>query len=80
MEAFFMSTDKESILKSLKYFGYTLLCFFIGPIVIYQAFKNPNHPWHLPVLIVGLLIFLAAIILGFYSIKVLTDAFFNKKK
>lgn len=53
---------------------------FLGPLVLYQAFKNQEHPWFLPVLIIGGLIALAAIAMGFYSIKTLVDALFGSRK
>ncbi len=74
-----MKTNKEQLYKSLKYFAYTVICMFLGPVVIYQAFKNQDHPWYIPVLIIGLILALTAIALGFYSVILLTNSFFNKK-
>ena len=53
---------------------------FSGPIVLYQAFKNQDHPWYIPVLIIGGVLALSAVAMGFYSIKTLVDAFFGGKK
>jgi hypothetical protein len=53
---------------------------FTAPVVLYQAFRNQDHPFYWPVLIVGVLLAIMAISFGFYSIKVLTDAFFGKRK
>jgi hypothetical protein len=53
---------------------------FLAPIVLYQAFKNTDHSFYIPVLILGLTLAIMAIALGFYSIKVLMDGFFTKKK
>lgn len=53
---------------------------FSGPIVLYQAFKNQDHPWYIPVLVVGSMLALGAIAMGFYSIKTLVDALFGGKK
>ncbi|MCM5661412.1 DUF6095 family protein [Galbibacter mesophilus] len=72
-------TDRELFFKSLKYFAYTVVLMFMGPTVIYQAFKNQTHPWYWPVLIVGLLLAVAAIIMGFYSLKVIMKSFFGGK-
>ena len=47
---------------------------FSGPVVLYQAFKNQDHPWYIPVLVIG------AVGMGFYSIKTLVDALFGRKK
>ncbi|THD68078.1 hypothetical protein E7Z59_10565 [Robertkochia marina] len=72
-------TDRELLFKSFKYFAYTLLLMFSAPVVIYQAFKNQTHPMYWPVLIVGVLLAIAAIAMGFYSIKVIMRAFFGKR-
>lgn len=75
-----MHTDKDLLIKGLKYIGYTILLMFSAPVVIYQAFKNKEHLLYWPVLIVGLLLGIAAIALGFYSIKVIMDSLFGRKK
>ncbi|NKI25982.1 hypothetical protein SAMN04487911_12469 [Arenibacter nanhaiticus] len=75
-----MRTDKALLLKGVKYIAYTIALMFTAPVVIYQAFKNEEHPLYWPVLITGLLLAIAAISFGFYSIKTIMDALFNKKK
>ncbi|QLE00287.1 hypothetical protein HX109_01410 [Galbibacter sp. BG1] len=72
-------TDRELFLKSLKYFAYTVALMFTAPTVIYQAFKNQSHPWYWPVLIFGLLLAIGAIVMGFYSLKVIMKSFFGGK-
>lgn len=75
-----MYTDKKLLLKGLKFIAYTVALMFTAPVVLYQAFKNDTHPWFWPVLIIGLILAVLAIALGFYSIKVLMDALFNTQK
>jgi len=75
-----MRTDKELLIKGLKRIGYTVLFMFGAPIVIYQAFKNEGHPFYWPVLIVGFILAILAIGMGFYSIKTIMDAIFNRGK
>ncbi|HET8737570.1 MAG TPA: DUF6095 family protein [Pricia sp.] len=75
-----MRTDKELLGKGVKYLLYTTALMFSAPIVIYQAFKNPDNMLYWPVLIIGLLLAIAAIAMGFYSIKILLDSLFGKKK
>ncbi len=75
-----MKTDKDLLVKGLKYVAYTIAIMFIAPVVLYEAFKNQGHPWFWPVLITGGLLAIAAIALGFYSMKVIMDAFFGTKK
>ncbi len=68
------------MVKGVKRLLYTLALMFLAPIVLYQAFKNQDHPWFLPVVIVGGLLALGAISMGFYSIKTLVDALFGRRK
>jgi len=75
-----MQTDKDLLIKGVKYLGYTVLLMFSAPVAIYQAFKNQEHPLHWPVLIVGLILGVAAIAMGFYSIKILLDSLFGRKE
>lgn len=75
-----MTTDKAMLVKGLKFLGYTVFVMFLAPWVLYQAFKNQDHPFYIPVLIIGLILAVLAIGLGFYSIKVFIDALFGKTK
>ncbi len=72
--------SKQPYFKSLKFFFYTIILMFSAPVVLYEAFKNQQHPLYWPVFIVGALLALAAISMGFYSIKLLMDAIFDKKE
>lgn len=73
-----MKTDKELLVKGLKYIAYTIALMFSAPAVLYQAFKNEDHPFFWPVLIVGFVLALLAISMGFYSIKVVMEAIFSR--
>ncbi len=75
-----MHTDKTLLVKGIKHVAYTVFLMFLAPVVMYQAFKNEGHPWFWPVAILGGILAIAAIALGFYSIKLILDALFNKKK
>lgn len=75
-----MQTDKGLLVKGLKFVGYTVAAMFLAPFVLYQAFKNQEHPAYVPVLIIGLVLAIVAISLGFYAIKIFMDALFGKKK
>jgi len=74
-----MRTNKEVMMKGVKYMAYTVLLMFTAPVVLYQAFKNQGHPFFWPVLIVGAILALGAIVMGFYSTKVIMDGIFNKQ-
>lgn len=72
-------TDKELLVKGIKSLGYTVMAMFLGPFLIYQAFKNQEHPFYWPVLILGLLCAALAIYMGFRSVGIVMDAVFGKK-
>ncbi|SDL46004.1 DUF6095 family protein [Kriegella aquimaris] len=74
-----MRTDKNLLVKGLKYLSITIGLMFLAPTVIYQAFKNQEHPFYWPVLIIGLILAIGAIAGGFYSMKIIMDALFQKK-
>ena len=57
-----------------------LLCCFIGPVVIHQAFKNQEHPLYEPVLISGVLFLITAIYYCFTGIKTLVNALLGERK
>jgi hypothetical protein len=75
-----MQTDKDLLVKGLKFIAYTIALMFAAPGVLYQAIKNEGHPFFWPVLIVGFILAILAIGMGFYSIKIIMDALFSKKK
>lgn len=75
-----MATDKTLLMKGLRRLMLTLLLLFAGPVVLYQAFKNQDHPWYLPVLVVGGLLALGAIAMGFLGIRTLVRALFSGDK
>ncbi len=75
-----MHTDKDLLLKGIKFLAYTVFLMFLAPTVIYQAFKNQEHQLFIYVLILGIIIAIAAISYGFYGIKVIMDSLFNKNK
>ncbi len=75
-----MRTDKDLLVKGLKFLGYTVVLMISAPIVVYEAFKNQEHPAYWVVLIIGLILGISAIGMGFYSIKVIMDSLFSKKE
>ena len=75
-----MKTDKELLIKSLFSLGYTLLLMFAAPLVLFQAFKNEGSALYSFVLQLGLVLAVAAIVMGFYSIHVMMNAIFGTRK
>ncbi|WP_400073026.1 DUF6095 family protein [Zobellia russellii] len=73
-------TDKDLLVKGLKHIAYTIFLMFLAPGVIYQAFKNQSHPLYWPVLILGFIFAIGAIVMAFYSLRLIMESLFGKKK
>ncbi|MDA0201714.1 MAG: DUF6095 family protein [Bacteroidetes bacterium] len=72
--------NKPFLKKGLKKMSWFLLCCFIGPVIVHQAFKNQDHPFFIPVLILGMLFLILAFYLGFSGIKTLVNALLGQRK
>ncbi len=70
-------TDKDLVVKGIRRLVITAFLMFLGPTIIYQAFKNEDHPLYIPVLVVGLIVAATAILMGFRGIKTLMKALFD---
>lgn len=70
--------DKILLRKAARRMIFTLLLMFAAPLIMASSFKNQDHPWFYPVLIIGILMGLAAIYTGFTGIKMLTHALLGK--
>ena len=73
-------TNKDLLIKGVKHFAYTFALMFVAPAVLWQAFKNQEHAFYIPVLIVGIILAIAAIAMGFYSVHLIMNALFNSSK
>jgi uncharacterized protein with PQ loop repeat len=70
-------TNKERLAKGIKFLAISIILIFTGPSIIYSAFNNQEHPLYLPVLIVGIIIAIGAMIMIFLGIKKTVSAFFD---
>ena len=74
-----MGTNKKELVRGLKYELAALPLLVAAPIVITMGFKaikqQNNHLW----IVIGVILAIIAIILGFLGIKIILNAFFNKK-
>ncbi len=75
-----VKTDKDLLIKGVKHFAYTFALMFVAPVVLWQAFKNQEHAFYIPVLVVGVILAIAAIAMGFYSVQLIMNALFNSSK
>ena len=74
-----MGTNKELLAKGVRTMAMSLFFMFLGPGIIYQAFKNKEHPLYLAVLILGIFAAAMAIFLGFKGINSIMQSMFGKK-
>tara|TARA_R110001583_G_scaffold145635_2_gene297621 strand:- start:56145 stop:56369 length:225 start_codon:yes stop_codon:yes gene_type:complete len=74
-----MGTNKNELIKGLKLGLAALPLLIIGPILITIGFKAikqyQNYLW----LVIGIIVALTAIILGFLGLRIILNAFFNDK-
>ncbi len=74
-------SQKTIISTALKRIIIAFPLLFIGPVIIHSAFKNQLHPFYIPVLIIGCIVCLSAVLLLFFGIKRLVgDLFDNDQK
>lgn len=64
-------------MRGIKFLAGALPLSFAGPAILFSSFKNQEHDWYVPVLIVALLIMAAAIFLMFKGISTLMKALFD---
>lgn len=70
-------TDKEKLAKGIQILAMSLGAIALGPIVLYNAFMNKEHPFFWVVASVGVLLMFLAIFLILRGIKFMLDSFFN---
>ena len=58
---------------------FIVLC-FISPVVVFQAFKNQDHPFFWVVLLVGIALCITAIVYGFWALRTLLNGLLGEKK
>jgi len=72
-------TDKNLLYKGINKMALSLICMFIGPILIYIAFSNPEKSMYYPILILGCVVAILAIYFVFKGIMTILDSMFKKK-
>jgi len=74
-----MKTNKELLSKGIKYMGIALVLMFSGPTLLYTVMGNQESSTYIPLLIIGIIICIAAIIISFKGINTIMDSIFKKK-
>ena len=64
-----MPTDNTILNRGFKFIAWALPMFFIGPTVINSSFKNTNHPIFIPVLGIGIIICILAVVFLFKGLQ-----------
>ena len=72
-----MGTNKKVLMKGIKYLGWALPLFFMGPVIIHSSFKNQEHPFYIPILGVGITLCLLAIVFVFMGLHTIMRSMFN---
>ena len=72
-----MGTNKKVLMKGIKYLGWALPLFFMGPVIIHSSFKNQSHPFYIPILGVGITLCLLAIVFVFMGLRTIMRSMFN---
>lgn len=70
-------TNKEVLAKGVKILAMSLGAIAFGPILLYNAFMNKDHPFFWVVATLGVLLMLLAIFLILRGIKLILDSFFK---
>jgi membrane protein YdbS with pleckstrin-like domain len=73
-----MKTNKNNLLKGLKYEAIALPLLLVSPILISIGFKAIKHQQNYWWLVAGIVLAFMAIIIGFLGIKILLNALFDK--
>ena len=69
---------KNYLLVGFKRLLLTLFLMFLGPTILFQAFKNDEHQWYMIVLAIGLIISATAIFTLFSGIMSIIIHIFEK--
>ena len=72
--------DKYLLKKGFKLVSISIFSCFIGPVIVYQSFKNEDHPLYYFVLSIGLLFLIIALYMGFKGIMAIVKSFLGEKK
>ena len=71
-------TNKEVLLKGFKYMGICAFLMFLGPSFLYFVMSNSDKDFYIPLLLIGILICIGAIVMMFLGIKTILDSLFKK--
>jgi hypothetical protein len=70
--------NKELLFMGLSRLFIAIIFAFTGPVIYTSALRNEDHPFFIPVLGIGLIACILAILYGFRGIMLLVKGFFNE--
>ena len=74
-----MGTDKKELVRGIKYELASLPLLIAAPIIITIGFKAIKHQNNYVWIVLGIILAIIAIILGFMGLRIILNAFFNQK-
>lgn len=72
--------NKKNLKKGFKQIIISFFLMFLGPTLLFQSFKNEDHPWFIPVLIISIIICILSLFYGIKGLKNIMNAIFKKKE
>ena len=74
-----MGTDKQLLLKGVRFLAFALPLMFLGPSVIHSSFKNQEHPLYIPILGLGIIFCMLSVFMMFKGIQTIMKSLFDGK-
>ena len=71
--------NKNHLAEGLKKIFISISLMFLRPTILFQSFKNENHPWFLPVLSISIVICVLSLFYGVKGLQSIMNAIFKKK-
>lgn len=75
-----MSTNKQLLVKGVRFLAFALPLMFLGPSVIHSSFKNQEHPLYIPILGLGIIFCMLSVFLMFKGIQTIMKSLFDGKQ
>ncbi len=75
-----MSTNKQLLVRGVRYLAFALPLMFLGPSVIHSSFKNQEHPLYIPILGLGIIFCMLSVFLMFKGIQTIMKSLFDGHK
>ena len=70
---------KNHLAEGLKKIFISIFLMFLGPTILFQSFKNGDHPWFLPVLSISIVVCVLSLFYGVKGLQSIMNAIFKKK-